>query len=329
MAYITIVKGDDTDFLDNQYLVVKFNTEIELAGFQAIFKLGNIELLYPDLSAKYIEIVLSKDVTSILPKGKMYGSLQLVDTQNRVRTITTVLPFNIITKVLNASQISQQSIQLDVKVEKNEISVGLNILGLSKVVAENYLNQMKQNNLQMTEKLHSVKLTESKIENLSDSLDKKILSTEKNLQDIISDANSTMDSKLTESESIMNEFKALVDETTGMFDGCWEKVTKTLLTSTAMGTYTIDLSGVLPDDGNVYEILFKGAFYSNNSTQSGLWVATSLVSEFQVCVAGATNTNPCNVFVLPVGADRVMTARIAGSDSKGTVVSVSARRKAR
>ena len=72
MAYITIVKGDDTDFLDNQYLVVKFNTEIELAGFQAIFMLGNVELLYPDLSAKYIEIVLSKEVTSALQKGWIY-----------------------------------------------------------------------------------------------------------------------------------------------------------------------------------------------------------------------------------------------------------------
>ena len=52
MAYITIIKGDDTDFLDNQYLVVKFNTDINMTGFKAVFKLDNIELSYPDLSAK-------------------------------------------------------------------------------------------------------------------------------------------------------------------------------------------------------------------------------------------------------------------------------------
>ena len=168
MAYITIVKGDDTDFLDNQYLVVKFNTEIELAGFQAIFKLGNIELLYPDLSAKYIEIVLSKEVTSALQKGKMYGTLKLVDTENRTRTVTTVLPFNVVTKVMNTSQISQQSIQLEVKVEQNEISVDMNILGLSKTVAESYLTQMKQNNAQMTEKVQSMMQIESDIEQMRD-----------------------------------------------------------------------------------------------------------------------------------------------------------------
>lgn len=179
MAYITIVKGDDTDFLDNQYLVVKFNTEIELAGFQAIFKLGSIELVYPDLSAKYIEIVLSKEVTSALQKGKMYGTLKLVDTENRTRTVTTVLPFNVVTKVMNTSQISQQSIQLEVKVEQNEISVDMNILGLSKTVAENYLTQMKQNNAQMTEKLQALKLMELEVEQMHDEVVQSHLMAEK------------------------------------------------------------------------------------------------------------------------------------------------------
>ena len=147
MGYITIVKGDDTDFLDNQYLVVKFNTDINMAGFKAIFELDNIELIYPDLSAKYIEIILSNEVTSRLKTGKMYGTLKLIDTEDRIRTVTTVIPFNVITRVMNNSvQVSDQSIQMDVSISKNEFNVDMSIVGLSKTVAESYLAEMQQYN---------------------------------------------------------------------------------------------------------------------------------------------------------------------------------------
>lgn len=236
MAYITIVKGDDTDFLDNQYLVVNFNTEIDLAGFQAIFKLGSIELLYPDLSAKYIEIILSKEVTNALPKGKLYGTLQLVDKENRVRTITTVLPFNVITKVLYTSQISKQSIQLDVKVQQNEISVDMNILGLSKTVAESYLNQMKLSNSQMAEKVQSIKLLENNISNLANSVADNLdlaekwatasglvngedysakyyaLQSKKELQSLIDNTNSSMGAILTESQNLLEQAETVAEE---------------------------------------------------------------------------------------------------------------------
>ena len=179
MAYINIVKGDDTDFLGNQYLVVKFNTDLDLVGFKAIFKLGNFELVYPDLTAKYLEIVLSKEVTSSLPKGKLYGTLQLIDTQERVRTITTVLPFNIVTKVVAASQVSKNSIQLDVKIDKNELTIDMNIVGLSKVVAEGYLKQMEDYNTYLDSKILEVKELENRIENSSkETLDYRNLAEE-------------------------------------------------------------------------------------------------------------------------------------------------------
>ncbi len=152
MAYITIVKGDDTDFLDNQYLVVKFNTDINMAGFKAVFSLDNIELTYPDLSAKYIEIILSNEVTSQLKSGKMYGTLKLIDSEDRIRTVTTVIPFNVVTKVTNSSvQVSDQSIQIDVSIDKNEFNVDMNIVGLSKTVAESYLEKMQQYDSILTE----------------------------------------------------------------------------------------------------------------------------------------------------------------------------------
>lgn len=166
MAYITIVKGDDTDFLGNQYLVVNFNTDMDLVGFKAVFKLGNIVLTYPDLTAKYIEIILSKEVTSGLPKGKLYGTLQLIDTQDRVRTVTTVLPFNVVTKVIAASQVTKNSIQLDLKIDKNELNIDMNIVGLSKVVAEGYLKQMEDCNNELDSKIVQIRNLEKEIESL-------------------------------------------------------------------------------------------------------------------------------------------------------------------
>ena len=166
MAYINIVKGDDTDFLGNQYLVVRFNTDLDLVGFKAIFKLGSYELVYPDLTAKYVEIVLSKEVTSSLPKGKLYGTLQLVDSANRIRTVTTVLPFNVVTKVVAASQVTENSIQLDVKIDKNELTIDMNIVGLSKVVAEGFLKQMEDYNSSLDTKIVEVKALENSIESL-------------------------------------------------------------------------------------------------------------------------------------------------------------------
>ena len=165
MAYITIVKGDDTDFLDNQYLVVKFNTDINMAGFKAVFSLDNIELTYPDLSAKYIEIILSNEVTSKLKSGKMYGSLKLIDTEDRIRTVTTVIPFNVITKVMNNSvQVSDQSIQMDVSINKNEFNVDMSIVGLSKTVAESYLSKIQSYDDSLTEIANNVSEMHDEVE---------------------------------------------------------------------------------------------------------------------------------------------------------------------
>lgn len=93
MNYITIIKGDDTNFIDDQFIVIHFKTDIDMSGFKAIFSLGEVNLTYGELSSKRIEIILSKEITSQLQTGKQFGELKLIDTKNRVRTITSVIPF--------------------------------------------------------------------------------------------------------------------------------------------------------------------------------------------------------------------------------------------
>ena len=56
MDYITIIKGDDTNFLGDQFVVVNFNTTIDLSGFTATFSLGDVTLTYGNLSGKTFEI---------------------------------------------------------------------------------------------------------------------------------------------------------------------------------------------------------------------------------------------------------------------------------
>ena len=90
MDYITIIQGDDTNFLGDQFVVVNFNTDIDLSGFTATFTLGDVTLTYGNLSGKTFEIILSSEITSNLKIGKQYGELKLIDNNDRIRTVYEV-----------------------------------------------------------------------------------------------------------------------------------------------------------------------------------------------------------------------------------------------
>ena len=130
MDYVTIIQGDDTNFLDDQFIVVNFDTTIDLSGFTATFILGNVTLTYGNLSGKSFEIILSNEITSNLVIGKQYGELKLIDPQNRIRTITSIIPFLVkkgvnedITFVNNSLNVSMHVNEtvIDVKVETSGI----------------------------------------------------------------------------------------------------------------------------------------------------------------------------------------------------------------
>ena len=80
MDYITLVKGDDTNFVDDQYIVITFNSELNFTGFSAKFTLGGVTLDYNDISSKWIDIVLPKEFTSNLSNWNVSKVKYMIET---------------------------------------------------------------------------------------------------------------------------------------------------------------------------------------------------------------------------------------------------------
>ena len=134
--YITIIKGDDTNFVDDQFIVINFNTPIDLSGFTATFKLGDVTLTYGELSSKRIEIILNKEITSNLKKGKQYGELKLIDTQNRIRTLSSVIPFLVQDFVNNSPTYINNTLEFVTEINNESIDILLEIGGITRSEAE-------------------------------------------------------------------------------------------------------------------------------------------------------------------------------------------------
>lgn len=134
--YITIIKGDDTNFIDDQFIVINFNTDFDLSGFTATFQLEDVVLTYGDLSSKRIEIILNKDITANLTKGKQYGELKLIDTQNRIRTLSSVIPFLIQDFVNNSPSYINNELEFVTQINNESIEILLEIGGITRSEAE-------------------------------------------------------------------------------------------------------------------------------------------------------------------------------------------------
>ncbi len=139
MDYVTIIQGDDTNFLDDQFLLVTFDTDIDLSGFTAIFSLEDVTLTYGNLSSKTFNIILSNDITSNLTIGKKYGEIKLIDTSNRIKTITSVIPFLIKKGVNEDIRISNSSLNVTMNVNNTVIDVVVETPGISKTEAQKIL----------------------------------------------------------------------------------------------------------------------------------------------------------------------------------------------
>lgn len=134
---ITIIKGNDTDWNGMSFLRINFNTEIlDLSKFSAVLKLERIVKTYDDLSSGGININLSAQETKLLPSF-FYGVLQLKDSENKIATIESLIPFKVVSQVHgNAIATTPSEMTFDVKQEGEKI---LNISiesGVSVEVAE-------------------------------------------------------------------------------------------------------------------------------------------------------------------------------------------------
>ena len=96
MAAITIIKGDDTNWNDQQTFVININTTLDLSdGFSAEFTLGDIKKEFDFIQDNKIYPILSNKETSTLPLGYINGVLKIYDNQRRIRTIKSNIPFNV------------------------------------------------------------------------------------------------------------------------------------------------------------------------------------------------------------------------------------------
>lgn len=99
-----------------------------------------------------------------------------------------------------------------------------------------------------------------------------------------------------------------------VYNSLWTMSDLTLSTSTAQGSYTLDFSSYLPNDGYTYEVIFSayGTSGGNNYptaqiTNYGLTFLLAGVNESQV------NGRDSNCFTLPVPATRTLTMKHTAS----------------
>jgi hypothetical protein len=90
---LTLVRGDDSNFLNEVFLNIDFSNEvgehIDINEFKVILTIENSHKYTKTykIEENSVEIVLNKFVSSSLDIGEHRCSLKLVDTLGRVKTI--------------------------------------------------------------------------------------------------------------------------------------------------------------------------------------------------------------------------------------------------
>ena len=99
MERIKLFKGDDTDFNDGEFLIIRLETDTTLDGFKASFRLGSFVQEFADLTSKTLRVVIPHEITKQFPIGNLNGTLRLEDSLGRYQTITNTIPFAITKEV--------------------------------------------------------------------------------------------------------------------------------------------------------------------------------------------------------------------------------------
>ena len=112
---ILIHKGDDTIFgPQEKFITFIFETELDLTGWKAQFKLGGFTKVIEDISSKQFDITISHSTTVQLPLGELNGSIVLIDNNNRIKTVINTIPF-----VVTKDVIEQQYETIDLTIPKS------------------------------------------------------------------------------------------------------------------------------------------------------------------------------------------------------------------
>ena len=87
-VYIVLFRGDDTDFVGNQEIIVKITTERNISGCKAYFKyMGNIQTFDEIPENKELHLVFSHEQTKEMPLGTWDAELYLIDGNGKRMTV--------------------------------------------------------------------------------------------------------------------------------------------------------------------------------------------------------------------------------------------------
>ena len=87
-VYIVLFRGDDTDFVGNQEIIVKITTERDISGCKAYFKyMGNIQTFDEIPEDKELHLVFSREQTKDMPLGTWDAELYLIDENGKRMTV--------------------------------------------------------------------------------------------------------------------------------------------------------------------------------------------------------------------------------------------------
>ena len=124
--YIYIFKGDDTNWNNERFVTVNVNaqTGVDLSDMTAKFMLGSYTKEYP-LTTGIFTIDLSAAITGQYAFGPICGTIQILDSEGRIKTACNTIPFYITDKV-----IAEQHQTLDIDLPQGSpVSINLSVGG--------------------------------------------------------------------------------------------------------------------------------------------------------------------------------------------------------
>lgn len=123
VRYIYIHQGDDSDWNGDQFLTVNVSsasTGVDLSTMSAVFTLGSFSQTYSLENGSFV-VNLAAAVTGQYLYGPICGSIKILDSKNRIRTVANKIPFYITDDVIT---LQNQDLVIDVPGVTIDVTVG-------------------------------------------------------------------------------------------------------------------------------------------------------------------------------------------------------------
>lgn len=137
---ITIYKGFSTYWNGNSLVDVSFDSPIDMSGFSAIFKVGDISKTYENIADGF-SVDLTKQETATLPVGLNYGELIIVDNETHKRPFTTALPLEVKNWVSGDIHLDNFKLTVNTKIKTNKLKITIETPRIDPKDIEKYIEE--------------------------------------------------------------------------------------------------------------------------------------------------------------------------------------------